>query len=119
MRAWPASSARHSRPRGSPRCGERRTACRAPWPGSSWNLSSLDADTLALLRRTPARLSGSCRYRLSDEEVNRLVRLFARHDVRYFIYIGGNDSGKPAHRLACVAGARGYELAVTCVPDDR
>ena len=38
------------------------------------------------------------------------------HSVRYFIYIGGNDSADTSHRLAELAAREDYELRVIGVP---
>src|SRR5262249_877221 len=84
--------------------------------GEFVDLGGMDDDSLDTLRHTPSAALGSCRYRLADAEGEQLAGLFARHDVRYFIYIGGNDSADTAHRLAEAAAERRYELTVTCVP---
>ena len=84
--------------------------------GEFIDLSTLDAHTLDNLRHTPSAALGSCRYRLSPQEVDQLVTLFAHHDVGYFIYIGGNDSADTALRLSRAAAARDLDLVVTCVP---
>ena len=47
--------------------------------------------------QTPAAALGSCRYKLGDPEENKedfeeILQIFRRHEIRYFIYIGGNDS---------------------------
>lgn len=74
------------------------------------------AETWRLLRRTPSAALGSCRYKLRDEDLDRTLALLRRYDVRYFLYIGGNDSADTAHRLHAHAAASGYELRVLTVP---
>ena len=54
-------------------------------------------DQLELLRRTPASFLGSCRYKLPDPAKNSAVfekafALFEKYQIKYFFYIGGNDS---------------------------
>src|SRR5207249_805467 len=68
------------------------------------------------LRVTPSAALGSCRYRLSDAEIERALAILRRLDVRYFHYIGGNDSADTAHRLAGAAAAAGYDLRVVSIP---
>ncbi|MBI2861849.1 MAG: 6-phosphofructokinase [Chloroflexi bacterium] len=68
------------------------------------------------LMRTPAAALGTCRYRLRDQDVERLLALFQAHDIRYFLYVGGNDSADTAHRLAVAAQAVGYELVTVHIP---
>lgn len=72
--------------------------------------------TLEALRRTPAAALGSCRYKLKPDDVERALDTFRRHDVRTFVYIGGNDSADTAHRIATAAAAAGYDLTVVGVP---
>ena len=55
------------------------------------------AEKISLLMQTPAAALGSCRYKLGDPEENKedfeeILQIFRRHEIRYFIYIGGNDS---------------------------
>ena len=55
------------------------------------------AEKISLLMQTPAAALGSCRYKLGDpkentEDFEEILRIFRRHEIRYFIYIGGNDS---------------------------
>lgn len=71
---------------------------------------------LAGLCRTPAAALGSCRYKLRPEEYARVLEMLRAHNVRYFLYIGGNDSMDTSQRLAEAAQAAGYELSVVGVP---
>ena len=54
-------------------------------------------EKMTLLCHTPAAALGSCRYKLNDYRQNEtdyetIIQVFRRHNIRYFIYIGGNDS---------------------------
>lgn len=80
------------------------------------DLSRQPAHLLALLRRTPSAALGTGRHRLRDAELDRALELLRRHNIRYFVYIGGNDSADTAHRLHEHARARGYDLRVMAVP---
>lgn len=56
-----------------------------------------DADKLDILSRTPAAALGSCRFKLNDIEKDdsqykQIIEIFNKHNIGYFIYIGGNDS---------------------------
>ena len=68
------------------------------------------------LAGTPAAVLGSCRYKLAPDDYERILAVFASHDVRYFFYIGGNDSMDTAHRLAELAESQKYDLAVVGIP---
>lgn len=72
--------------------------------------------TLDLLRATPSSALGSCRHKLTGDEYGRILDVFRAHDIRYFCYIGGNDSMDTAYRVQRLAGEQGYELRSMGVP---
>jgi ATP-dependent phosphofructokinase / diphosphate-dependent phosphofructokinase len=72
--------------------------------------------TLSRLRRTPGAALGTVRYKLQEEDYERVVEVLRAHDVRFFCYIGGNDSMDTAHRVDVVAQRMGYELRSIGVP---
>ncbi|MFA5394223.1 MAG: diphosphate--fructose-6-phosphate 1-phosphotransferase [Candidatus Ratteibacteria bacterium] len=67
---------------------------------------------VALLAKTPsAGVLGSCRYKIkSEEDLNRVVEVFAKHDVGYFFYCGGNDSMDTADKINNLAKEKGLDL---------
>lgn len=82
-------------------------------------LLDLGRDTavdLDLLARTPASALGSCRHKLSEDDYARILEVFRAHDVRHFVYIGGNDSMDTCHRISELATTSGYEMQVMGVP---
>lgn len=79
-------------------------------------LDSLGATELEALAATPAAALGSCRHKLEPDDYERLLDCFRAHEVRWFCYIGGNDSMDTGHRLAMLAEQTGYDLAVFGVP---
>jgi 6-phosphofructokinase 1 len=68
------------------------------------------------LLSTPSAALGTCRYRLQPGDPQRIVDHLRRLGVRYFVYIGGNDSAETAHRIVQAADAANYDLWVICVP---
>jgi 6-phosphofructokinase 1 len=85
----------------------------------SGEVVEIDPDDAALRRRlarTPAAALGSVRHRLTGDEVERLLATVRRLDVRFFHYIGGNDSADTSLQLARAAEAAGYDLRVVGVP---
>lgn len=69
------------------------------------------------LRTTPASALGTCRYKLRRaEDFDRILEVFRSHDIRYFFYIGGNDSQDSADRIAALAAERDYDLRVIGIP---
>ncbi len=47
---------------------------------------------------------------------DRAIELFRRYNIRFLLYIGGNDSADTAHRLAQAAQRVGYELQAIGIP---
>lgn len=80
--------------------------------------------TIEGLRHTPAAALGTCRYKLdfkkkpekAARDMDRLFQVFEAHNIRYFFYIGGNDSQDTSHKIHEEALKRGYELRVIGVP---
>jgi len=80
-----------------------------------------DPETVELLRATPAAAAGSCRYKLksmeeSGADYERILEVFRSHNIRYFFYIGGNDSMDTADKLNKLAAETNYDLIVMGVP---
>ncbi len=82
---------------------------------------SLDQDKLDTLITTPAAALGSCRKKLpkpADDPAffENLIALFKKYDVRYFFYIGGNDSMDTVAKLTEYLRTCDYEMRVMGVP---
>ncbi len=76
---------------------------------------------LKTLAQTPAAALGSCRKKLGDPETNpdtyaKLLEIFKKHNIRYFFYIGGNDSMDTVSKLSRYAVNHDYEMRVVGVP---
>lgn len=79
-----------------------------------------DAD-IAALRHTPAGAFGSCRYKLGTLEKNRaqyerLIEVFAAHDIRYFFYNGGGDSQDTAYKISQISETMGFPITSIGIP---
>jgi 6-phosphofructokinase 1 len=73
------------------------------------------------LRHTPGGAFGSCRYKLKTIEQNRaqyerLIGVLRAHDIRWFLYNGGNDSADTALKLSQIGKALGYDIRCIGVP---
>jgi len=80
-----------------------------------------DSGAIAALRYTPGGAFGSCRFKLKSLESDRahyerLIAVLRAHDIRYFLYNGGNDSADTALKITQIAQALGYPLQVIGVP---
>ena len=84
--------------------------------GETVKLDGGDTEFLRRLARVPAAALGSCRHRLQGDEVERALATLHRLHVRFFHYIGGNDSAQTSLDLARAAAHAGYELRVVGVP---
>jgi 6-phosphofructokinase 1 len=66
--------------------------------------------------RTPAAALGSSRKKPDQEYCHRIFDVFRKNNVRYFFYIGGNDSASSAHIVNTLAQEADYELKVFHIP---
>src|SRR5579871_666630 len=73
-------------------------------------------ETWSRVLATPSAALGSCRYKLQPDDPARALEVLRALDVRYFLYIGGNDSADTAHRLALAAREADYDLRVIAIP---
>jgi len=82
------------------------------------DISSQDPKQIALLKNTPsAGTVGSCRYKIkSDDDLNRIVEVFKKHNVGYFFYCGGGDSMDTANKVANLARQNNLEIICTGIP---
>jgi len=86
-----------------------------------FDLAGEDPRQIDRLKRSPGAALGSCRYKLKSIEKDRadyerILEVFRAHDIRYFFYIGGNDSMDTADKLGRIAAQTGYEMAAVGVP---
>ena len=72
--------------------------------------------TVKGLRHTPSAALGSCRRKLSEEDMARILKVFKRYDIRYFFYNGGNDSMDTANKISLLARRENYEIRVIGIP---
>ncbi len=80
------------------------------------DITDVSATDLRALRRTPSAALGSCRYALAESDAERAMDVLRAHDVRYFIYIGGNGSALTVQSVTRWADASGYELHAIAAP---
>jgi 6-phosphofructokinase len=81
------------------------------------DLASESQQQVRALRHTPGAALGTCRYKLKkQQDFERILEVFKAHNIRYFFYIGGNDSQDTADKISKLAQQQGYELRVIGVP---
>ncbi|HER24965.1 MAG TPA: diphosphate--fructose-6-phosphate 1-phosphotransferase [Candidatus Atribacteria bacterium] len=82
------------------------------------DISAQEPHQIALLAETAsAGTIGSCRYKIkNDEDLERIIEVFKRHDVGYFFYCGGGDSMDTANKVSKLAQKENLALICTGVP---
>jgi 6-phosphofructokinase 1 len=68
------------------------------------------------ISQTPSAALGSIRHKPGKEECMQIFDNFKKMNVRYFFYIGGNDSAETAYIINSFAAQEGYDLRVVHIP---
>lgn len=80
------------------------------------DLSDLGSHTLDALCHTPSAALGSTRDKPDAEYCKRIFESCRKHDIRYFFYLGGNDSSDTCRIVNELSNGAGYELRCFHVP---
>src|SRR5437868_10621643 len=80
------------------------------------SLDNLSKDLLERVAQTPSSALGSTRDKPDEAYCQKIFESFKKNDVRYFFYIGGNDSADTARITAEMAQSAGVNLNVYHVP---
>ena len=80
------------------------------------DLSAESPETLELVKNTPSSALGSCRLKLKDEHLPNILEVLKKYDIRYFFYIGGDDSQNTTYRVVEYCRAQGYEIYGIGIP---
>ncbi len=86
-----------------------------------YDIAQEDSKELMLLKNTPSSALGSVRYKLKAEKVDdtdykRLLEVFKKYNIRYFLYNGGNDSMDTCNKVSKFMKKSGWECRVMGVP---
>jgi len=79
-------------------------------------LNGINNDLLERIAATPAAALGSTRDKPDAVYCEKIFQSFAKNNVRYFFYIGGNDSADTARIVHDLAKTNNYELRVFHIP---
>jgi 6-phosphofructokinase 1 len=79
-------------------------------------LQNVPQDKLDRIANTPSAALGSSRDKPDAEYCKKIFDVFAKNNVRYFFYIGGNDSSDTCRIVNELAKANSYELRSFHVP---
>jgi len=88
------------------------------------DLQRESAATIEALKHTPGAALGTCRYKIDFKkkpakaalDLGRLFQVFQAHNIRFFLYAGGNDSQDTAHKIHLEAVKRDYAMQIIGVP---
>ncbi len=80
------------------------------------DLNKLSADMLEKLAASPCSALGSSREKPDKQYCARILEVFKKRNIRYFFYIGGNDSANTLNIINKIATESGYELRAFLIP---
>ena len=73
-------------------------------------------DVIERLKTTPSSALGSCRYKLKDADLPKVLTQLEKYDIRFFFLIGGNDTMDTIHRVEKYCKEQGYGLRGVGIP---
>ncbi len=80
------------------------------------DLTTQSEAQLEAVANTPAAALGSVRLKPGRAECKKVFEVFKKHDVRFFFYIGGNDSAETAHIISEMAQEENYDFCTIHIP---
>ncbi|OIQ00733.1 MAG: 6-phosphofructokinase [Zetaproteobacteria bacterium CG2_30_46_52] len=80
------------------------------------DLSTQPLSQLEEIAATPAAALGSVRLKPGKEECEKVFEVFKKNDVRFFFYVGGNDSAETAHIISEMAKEANYDFCTVHIP---
>ena len=80
------------------------------------DLSRLNDSQLYGIGKAPAAALGSVRHKPTEEDIEKLINVFKKNDIRSFFYIGGNDSAETASLINKGSMDTGYDLKAFHIP---
>lgn len=80
------------------------------------DLGKLSAETLELVAASPSSAVGTSRDKPDKEYCAKIMEVFKKRNIRYFFYIGGNDSANTAYILNTVADEVDFDIRSFHIP---
>jgi 6-phosphofructokinase len=80
------------------------------------DLKKLSADMLKEVAASPCSALGSSRKKPDKEFCAKILEVFKKRNIRYFFYIGGNDSANTAHILNTMADEVNFDIRAFHIP---
>ncbi len=80
------------------------------------DLTTQSVEQLEQVAHTPAAALGSVRLKPGPAECEKILDVFRKNDIRYFFYIGGNDSAETAYIISEMAKDANYNFCTMHIP---
>jgi 6-phosphofructokinase 1 len=80
------------------------------------DLTQETTDNLERVAQTPSSALGSTRDKPDEKYCQEILRVLQAHDIRYFFYIGGNDSSDTVRIVAEAAARANHSLRCIHIP---
>ncbi len=80
------------------------------------DLKKVSPDVLDKIAASPCSALGSSRDKPDEEYCAKILDVFKKRNIRYFFYIGGNDSANTAHILNMVADKVNFDIRAFHIP---
>jgi 6-phosphofructokinase len=80
------------------------------------DLGKLSAETLEVVAASPSSAIGTSRDKPDKAYCEKILDVFKKRNIRYFFYIGGNDSANTAHILNTMADEANFDIRAFHIP---
>jgi len=80
------------------------------------NLTRTSQKKLDAIAGTPSAALGSCRHKPNEDDCAAILEVLRKRNVRFYFYIGGDDSAKSTHIIAGMARKAGYAMHCVHIP---
>jgi len=85
------------------------------------HVNKLGKEEIELLPKTPGAAFGSVRYKIPNEKDDetdyvRLLYIFQKYNIRYFLYNGGNDSMDTCYKISEYMKKVDYDIFIIGLP---
>lgn len=80
------------------------------------DLRKFSDQELEIIAGSPGSALGSCRHKPTPEDCQRVFEVFEKYEIKYYFYIGGNDSAETVHIVNEIATQKDYEFKAFHIP---
>ncbi|AIS53030.1 pyrophosphate--fructose 6-phosphate 1-phosphotransferase Pfp [Thermoanaerobacter kivui] len=89
--------------------------------GKIIDILDIPYERIRQMRFSPAAALGSCSYKLKDykeddSDYKKLIEIFKKYNIKYFFYIGGNDSMDAVDKIHKYTKEIGFDVNVIGIP---